>query len=253
MITLVPSEVQPELLAFDPEPEAVASVSETVESAPSTSAPETEVAAVFQSNPLAGISTGITLAPSAVPPLPPPTVVSFDASAYYQVDISDPTQEASQPSATVVARALSFSSDVSSVLPFRVDGADISRSLEVVREVINQQLSVHRFEVAESAGLAVSLSVGYVSWLLRGGVLLSSVMSSLPVWRFIDPLPVFSGGHAGEEEGDDESLAGIMESGAGDRSPAHYDEPDQGVVVLEPAADSAISSSSTRDASAHNP
>jgi hypothetical protein len=56
------------------------------------------------------------------------------------------------------------------------------------------------------------LSVGYVLWLLRGGVLLSSLLSSLPAWRLIDPLPVLGqmGGRADEE--DDESLEEMVEN-----------------------------------------
>jgi hypothetical protein len=34
--------------------------------------------------------------------------------------------------------------------------------------------------------------VGYVLWLLRGGALIASLLSSLPAWRLIDPLPVLS-------------------------------------------------------------
>jgi hypothetical protein len=34
--------------------------------------------------------------------------------------------------------------------------------------------------------------VGYVIWLLRGGLLLSSLLSSLPAWHVIDPMPVLA-------------------------------------------------------------
>ena len=47
---------------------------------------------------------------------------------------------------------------------------------------------------------ATSLSVGYVIWLVRGGVLMSSVLSSLPAWQMVDPLPVL-----GDEEDDIET------------------------------------------------
>lgn len=36
----------------------------------------------------------------------------------------------------------------------------------------------------------VSLSVGVVTWALRAGGILSSLLASLPAWRFVDPLPV---------------------------------------------------------------
>ena len=36
----------------------------------------------------------------------------------------------------------------------------------------------------------VSLSVGVVTWALRAGGIVSSLLASLPAWRFVDPLPV---------------------------------------------------------------
>ncbi|MBI9019264.1 MAG: tandem-95 repeat protein [Phycisphaerae bacterium] len=34
------------------------------------------------------------------------------------------------------------------------------------------------------------LSFGYLLWLIKGGSLLASVMSNLPLWQFVDPLPI---------------------------------------------------------------
>ncbi len=61
--------------------------------------------------------------------------------------------------------------------------------------------------------VTAGLSVGYVIWIARSGVLLSTALSSLPAWRFIDPLPVLSQGKAGlglDFEEDDESLESII-------------------------------------------
>jgi hypothetical protein len=40
------------------------------------------------------------------------------------------------------------------------------------------------------AGTSLGLTVGFVSWLLRGGALLSALLSSMPLWRGFDPLPI---------------------------------------------------------------
>ncbi|RTE66722.1 DUF4347 domain-containing protein [Amphritea opalescens] len=80
-------------------------------------------------------------------------------------------------------------------------------------------------------GIAVSsgLSVGYVIWLARSGVLLSTVLTSLPAWRFIDPLPILSKassatGYAAEDsEQPDESLSSMVEGGE-DSDEEHTDE-----------------------------
>jgi hypothetical protein len=34
--------------------------------------------------------------------------------------------------------------------------------------------------------------VGYVLWLARGGFLLASLMSALPAWAMVDPMPVLA-------------------------------------------------------------
>ena len=59
-------------------------------------------------------------------------------------------------------------------------------------------------------------------WLIRGGVLLSSVLSSLPAWRMVDPLPVL-----GRLDDEDEE--------------AFENEPDEGLdEIVEGAADGAM-------------
>jgi Bacterial Ig domain len=58
---------------------------------------------------------------------------------------------------------------------------------------------------------STSLSVGYVIWLLRGGVLLSSLLSSLPAWRLVDPLPVLARLSDGSDDEDDDSLEDLVE------------------------------------------
>jgi hypothetical protein len=56
---------------------------------------------------------------------------------------------------------------------------------------------------------STGVSVGYVLWLLRGEFLLSGLLSSLPAWRMVDPLPVLA--QLGDEgAGDDESLEDML-------------------------------------------
>jgi hypothetical protein len=59
--------------------------------------------------------------------------------------------------------------------------------------------------------VSTGLSVGYVLWLLRGGVLLASLLSSIPAWRLVDPLPVL-GRVGGQSDDDDESLEEMVET-----------------------------------------
>ena len=85
-------------------------------------------------------------------------------------------------------------------------------SLNRMREDISSATDLQQSVVASTIAATTSLSVGYVAWLIRGGVLLSTALSSLPAWQFIDPLPVLA--HTrdtdNDEGGDDDSLEGII-------------------------------------------
>ena len=61
--------------------------------------------------------------------------------------------------------------------------------------------------VASSIALTTGLSVGYVIWLVRGGALLGSMLSAMPAWQMIDPLPVLTrsrGGNGLPLDGEDD-------------------------------------------------
>jgi hypothetical protein len=52
------------------------------------------------------------------------------------------------------------------------------------------------------AGGSVMLSVGFVSWLLRGEALLSALLSSMPLWRGFDPLVIMMRPKRRDEDAD---------------------------------------------------
>ena len=54
------------------------------------------------------------------------------------------------------------------------------------------------------------LTVGYVVWTIRGGLLVSSLLAQMPAWRLIDPLVVLQ--YVDDYDGDDEddSLQSIV-------------------------------------------
>jgi hypothetical protein len=59
-----------------------------------------------------------------------------------------------------------------------------------VSEVTNFRSGPREILTIALAGTSLGLTVGVVGWLLRGGVLLSALLSSMPLWRGFDPLPV---------------------------------------------------------------
>jgi hypothetical protein len=77
-------------------------------------------------------------------------------------------------------------------------------ALNEMRDQVDGQIKVEQMLVASSVAVGGSLSVGYVVWLLRGGLLLSSLLSSLPAWQSIDPMPVLARGGDADEEADDD-------------------------------------------------
>jgi hypothetical protein len=81
-------------------------------------------------------------------------------------------------------------------------------ALEKAKAETTAQGRVEALVVGSSTAVAGSLSVGYVMWLVRGGVLLSSLMSSLPAWRVLDPLPILGRSRDEEEEAGAEASDG---------------------------------------------
>jgi len=80
--------------------------------------------------------------------------------------------------------------------------AGLAGDLDRVRDDLGEQAYLHHWVSGSIAVGSFGLTVGYVLWLLRGGALVASLLSSLPAWRLIDPLPVLS--RVDEEEDADE-------------------------------------------------
>jgi hypothetical protein len=74
--------------------------------------------------------------------------------------------------------------------------------MDQMRESIDNQRRREHLLSAAAAAVGLSFSVGYVVWLVRGGILLSSLLSSLPAWRMLDPLPVLA--RVGDDEDDED-------------------------------------------------
>jgi hypothetical protein len=87
-----------------------------------------------------------------------------------------------------------------------------NEGLDRVRQEIADSNLIHRTAVGSGIAVTTGLSVGYVAWLVRGGVLLSTALSSLPAWQFVDPLPVLARTRDDEDrdETEGDSLEGII-------------------------------------------
>jgi hypothetical protein len=78
--------------------------------------------------------------------------------------------------------------DIGSALRERTLADELDRIRDEV--VITQR--AEKELVGSGVMLSTGLSVGYVLWLARGGVLVASLLSSLPAWAMMDPLPVLA-------------------------------------------------------------
>jgi len=83
--------------------------------------------------------------------------------------------------------------------------------LDKLREGVQADAVVETRVAASVFAVSSGLSVGYVLWLLRGGALIASLLSSLPAWRLVDPLPVLDRLGGRSDDKDDASLEDLVE------------------------------------------
>ena len=81
----------------------------------------------------------------------------------------------------------------------------VSQFGDLFESNVDSSLTLQQVAVGSSAVATTSLSVGYVVWMLRGGSLFASFVSSLPAWSSFDLLPVLN-------KYDEESLADIADN-----------------------------------------
>jgi hypothetical protein len=82
--------------------------------------------------------------------------------------------------------------------------ADVLRTLDELQRQMAELTAGQRTVVASSVVITAGLSAGYVVWLVRGGVLLSSMLSALPAWQVIDPMPVMTAANGAARRRDPE-------------------------------------------------
>ncbi len=89
---------------------------------------------------------------------------------------------------------------------------EFSGQLDQMRAGLQDELDLNRNVTISVAGVSLGLSLVYVLWLIRGGVLMGSYLSALPAWRVLDPLPVLSRVDDDAQE-DDEALDAVSDRG----------------------------------------
>jgi hypothetical protein len=101
--------------------------------------------------------------------------------------------------------------------------AELVESLDRLRDEIDENTRQEHVVNGAAAAVGMSLTVGYLLWLARGGVLLSSLLASLPAWRLLDPLPVL--GRMNDDEDEDEAAEDDAAMPSADTAPDAVDRP----------------------------
>jgi hypothetical protein len=103
-------------------------------------------------------------------------------------------------------------------------GAALARDLDELRENVRQGTTIEKYALSSAVAVSSGLSVGYVAWLVRGGALLSTLLSSMPAWRVLDPFPVLARQRESDEDDDDDSLESMVsDDGTADEPPGPDD------------------------------
>ena len=134
-----------------------------------------------------------------------PSLRDSDASGHSWIDA-----EASDPKVLLGAPAAAAFFEAFGAGEFLDPDAGYLRELDRLRDAVLDQVDLERTVVASSVALTTGLSIGYALWLTRGGLLIASLASSLPVWRLVDPIPVLASLARAAGDEDDESLGSLV-------------------------------------------
>ncbi len=89
--------------------------------------------------------------------------------------------------------------------------ARLWRDLDQFQQSLDSDLQLNAVTIGSVGTLVSGFTVGYVLWVLRSGLLLSSLLASLPAWTMFDPMLIMPVGST-QDDGQEESLEQIVES-----------------------------------------
>ena len=170
-------------------PAAAQPEAEAQTAAPAAPAPEPEPAL-----PALPVDTTPGLLPA---PLFAPTVIDTAAPAPARSGSADETQETTRVAIRSVSlpaaqEAMAFGDLSISPMQNLLRSDELLRRLDTLRQQMSLPEAQQRTAVAQSIAVTSGLSIGYVVWLVRGGVLMSSMLSALPAWQMVDPMPILA-------------------------------------------------------------
>jgi hypothetical protein len=167
---------------------------------------------------------------------PPAELVADSRAPAARADVLAVVRPSSRADAVLAVTELPQYADLTgSPLTRLLQGDQLTRMFEELQRQMTHASEDRRNVIASSIALTSGLSIGYVVWLVRGGVLVSSMLSALPAWQMVDPMPVLAAGgaarrprpSAGPDDPEVERLFGERAQPAGShRVPATAPAPD---------------------------
>ena len=149
--------------------------------------------------------TDVSLIPEFIPatlvPVTPNelflSVLSERPSTIKTTDDVKPSIEATQ---TFLQELASFWKDdgIVTVAPSdsNINSPEFIDDVDKMLEDLNQSEKSEKRELELSAeaitGVSVTLTAGFVSWALRTGSLMASLLTAMPAWRHLDPMPILA-------------------------------------------------------------
>jgi VCBS repeat-containing protein len=114
--------------------------------------------------------------------------------------------------------------------------------LDKFKEDLSRNVGIDRKLVGSVGAVTTGLSVGYIIWFVRGGMLLSGLLAQMPAWQMLDPLLVIDD-PSRKEDDDEETIGSIVDS---QQQPPAPIKPTEYASVSSDVSFSSTSLSSTR-------
>ncbi|QDV46218.1 hypothetical protein Enr13x_61270 [Stieleria neptunia] len=115
----------------------------------------------------------------------------------------------------------------------RFDSKLLWSDMEDLEHELKQGDSTPYIFAGSFAGVSSALSVGYVMWTVRGGLLATSLLAHLPAWSFVDPLLVLNEMDDDDDE-DDDSLEEMLDKNESGKSGTQTDGHESSIGAADP-------------------
>jgi len=158
-----------------------------------------------------GFESGFTPIVSASNSTAQPQQQSSEVSETYSTDDIDEIFENAQSSIESV-QLTNFDLESTDSLPelqvksIKALWVAVDKMKQQISESTAEEVSDIEFKAAAVSSSGVALTAGVVAWVLRSGALLTSLMSTIPLWKGYDPLPILAY-RDDEDEDEDEDVS----------------------------------------------